>query len=358
MGLGAFIAGMMVAESECRHQIETDIMPFKGLLLGLFFIAVGMSANLELLADEPLFVLAMTLGLVITKALVLYPLLRFFRVNHPESLRGSIVLSQGGEFAFVLLTASASAELLPASTAQFVILVVTLSMVTTPFLYSLLERFLDKEDVDDRPFDTLSLHDRPVVIAGFGRIGQIVGRILSMHQIPFMALEANAKHVDFVRQFGNEVYFGDATRLDSLRAAGVPNAKAFVLTIEDIEASVKIAEIIRKQWPDVMILARARNRHHEMFLRDVGVHYTIRETLLSSLELSQKLLEHLGQSEESAKSSVNAFRLHDETMLEKQAVVVNDEVAFRQTSIEAEAELKQLFQKDVGAAAAKVPPLP
>lgn len=355
MGLGAFIAGMMVAESEYRHQIETDILPFKGLLLGLFFIAVGMSADLALVTAQPMAVLGATSGLVIIKAMTLYPLMRLFRLDHPESLRASVVLSQGGEFAFVLLTAGAAAALLPESTAEFVILVVTLSMMTTPVLMKLLERFVDDSDEDQasRPFDQLQGHDRPVVIAGFGRIGQIVGRVLGMHHIPFMALEANPKHVDFLRQFGNEVYFGDATRLDSLRAAGLGNARALVLTIEDIEASVKIAEIVRKQWPDVMILARARNRHHEMFLREVGVHYVIRDTLLSSLELSQVLLMHLGRPADDAKDSVEAFRAHDERMLDRQAAVVHDEVAFRQTSIEAEDELKQLFREDAATGSGK-----
>jgi len=346
MGLGAFIAGMMVADSEYRHQIETDILPFKGLLLGLFFIAVGMSANLGVLTAEPLTVLAATLGLVVIKALVLYPLLRMFQLNHAESLRGAVLLSQGGEFAFVLLTAGVSAALLPESTAEFIILVVTLSMATTPLLSGVIERFLSEKPAEHRPFDSLQSHHRPVVIAGFGRIGQIVGRVLGMRHIPFMALDANPGHVDFLRQFGNEVYFGDATRLDSLRAAGLGDAKALVLTIEDIEASVKIAETVRKQWPDVMILARARNRHHEIFLREVGVHYVIRETLLSSLELSEVLLTQLGVDPATAREEITAFRLHDEEMLERQAAVVNDESAFRQTSMEAEAELRGLFTED------------
>lgn len=346
MGLGAFIAGMMVAESEYRHQIENDILPFKGLLLGLFFIAVGMSANLGVLTAEPLTVFAATLGLVAIKALVLYPLLRIFRLNHAESVRGAVVLSQGDEFAFVLLTAGVSAALLPEATAEFIILVVTLSMATTPLLSGLVERFLVDKPTEHRPFDSFKDHHWPVVIAGFGRIGQIVGRVLGMRHIPFMALDANPGHVDFLRQFGNEVYFGDATRLDSLRAAGLGTAKALVLTIEDIEASVKIAETVRKQWPDVMILARARNRHHEMFLREVGVHYVIRETLLSSLELSEVLLMHLGVDPATAREEITAFRLHDEEMLERQAAVVHDESAFRQTSIEAEAELRTLFTGD------------
>jgi len=346
MGLGAFIAGMMVADSEYRHQIETDILPFKGLLLGLFFIAVGMSADLHLLASEPIHVLGATFALVVLKAALMYPVARWRGLEHAEAIRASVVLSQGGEFAFVLLTAAASAALLPGSVAEFVILVVTLSMVTTPFLMNILERLLRSRKTEDRPFDEMAGHERPVVIAGFGRVGQIVARVLNMHHIPFTALEANPKQVDFVRQYGSDIYYGDATRLDSLRAAKVPQAKIFVLTLEDIEQSVKIAEIVHRQWPQVLLLVRARNRHHEMMLREIGVQFVIRDTLLSSLELSKMMLVGLGRSPESAAKAVDAFRVHDAETLLKQAAVFRDETAFRQTTLEAAEELKLLFSED------------
>lgn len=355
MGLGAFIAGMMVADSEYRHQIETDILPFKGLLLGLFFIAVGMSADLHLLAAEPIQVLGATLGLVLMKAAFMYPLARLRGLERAEAIRASVVLSQGGEFAFVLLTAAASAALLPGSVAEFVILVVTLSMVTTPFLMKFLERLLQSSKTEDRPFDEMAGHEHPVVIAGFGRVGQIVARVLNMHQIPFTALEANPKQVDFVRQYGSDIYYGDATRLDSLRAAKVPEARIFVLTLEDIEQSVKIAEIVHRQWPQVLLLVRARNRHHEMMLREIGVEFVIRDTLLSSLELSKTMLVGLGRSPEAATKAVDAFRVHDAETLLKQAAVFRDETAFRQTTLEAAEELKLLFSEDAASNPNKAP---
>jgi monovalent cation:proton antiporter-2 (CPA2) family protein len=355
MGLGAFIAGMMVADSEYRHQIETDILPFKGLLLGLFFIAVGMSADLHLLASEPIQVLGATLALVLLKAALMYPVARVRGLDHAEAIRTSVVLSQGGEFAFVLLTAAASAALLPVSVAEFVILVVTLSMVTTPFLMKFLKRLIQSGKTEDRPFDEMAGHEHPVVIAGFGRVGQIVARVLNMHHIPFTALEANPKQVDFVRQYGSDIYYGDASRLDSLRAAKVPQAKIFVLTLEDIEQSVKIAEIVHRQWPQVLLLVRARNRHHEMMLREIGVQFVIRDTLLSTLELSKMMLVGLGRSPEAAAKAVDAFRLHDAETLLKQAAVFRDETAFRQTTLEAADELKLLFSEDAASSQDKGP---
>ena len=355
MGLGAFIAGMMVADSEYRHQIETDILPFKGLLLGLFFIAVGMSADLALLAAEPWRVLGSTIALIILKTLLMYPAARLHKLDHADAMRTSVVLSQGGEFAFVLLTTAASVALLPSSIAEFVILVVTLSMVTTPFLLRLLERLLRPAKKNERPFDEIPGHEHPVVIAGFGRVGQIVARVLNMHHIPFTALEANPKQVDFVRQYGSDIYYGDATRLDSLRAAKVPQAKVFVLTLEDIEQSVKIAAIVHRQWPEVTLFVRARNRHHEMMLREIGVHFVVRDTLYSSLELSKALLIGLGKRPLDAARSVEAFRDHDAETLLKQAAVFRDESAFRQTSLEAAEELKLLFSEDAASTPDQIP---
>ena len=346
MGLGAFIAGMMVADSEYRQQIETDILPFKGLLLGLFFIAVGMSADLALLGSEPWQVLGATFALVSVKTLLMYPAARLHKLNHADAMRTSVALSQGGEFAFVLLTTAASVALLPSGIAEFVILVVTLSMMTTPLLLKLLERLLRTATVDERPFDEMPGHEHPVVIAGFGRVGQIIARVLNMHHIPFTALEANPKQVDFVRQYGSDIYYGDATRLDALRAAKVPQAKLFVVTLEDIEQSVKIAAVVHRQWPQVTLFVRARNRHHEMMLREIGVHFVIRDTLYSSLELSKALLIGLGKNPQDAAQSVEAFRVHDAETLLKQAAVFRDESAFRQTSLEAAEELKLLFSED------------
>ena len=345
MGLGAFIAGMLVADSEYRKQLETDVMPFKGLLLGLFFMAVGMSTDLALLGTSPGRVLGATLALVAVKAVVLLPIARWHGLAMDEAVRVAVVLSQGGEFAFVLLSAGAAAALISGEGLALAVLIVTLSMVTTPVLVVAVERLLRRDEAA-RPFDEIDEPENPVIIAGFGRFGQITARILTMRQIPFTALEASPSQVDFVRQFGNEIYFGDATRLDLLQAAHVAQARAFVLAIDDVEASVKAAALVRETCPRVTILARARNRHHELQLRELGVHHIVRETLLSSLHLTETLLAHLGATPEEAAQAVEAFQRHDLATLDKQAAVFHDEQAYRQTTRQAAEELNQLFVDD------------
>src|SRR4030095_44004 len=345
MGLGAFAAGMMVADSPYRHQLETDVTPFKGLLLGLFFIAVGVSVDMSLLTARPGVVIGLTLALVAVKSAVLYPLARLHGLDHPEAVRASLVLSQGGEFAFVLLTTAASVGLLGSEQVGLAVLVVTLSMVTTPFLVRLGDWWLTVETAVPR-FDEIHTPARPVVIAGFGRFGQIVARVLSMRHVPFTALEVNPTQVDFVRSFGNEIYYGDATRLDLLTAAHTAQARVLVVAVDDVEASIRIVALARSYFPNVAVLVRARNRRHELQLREMGVEFVIRDTLMSSLALSTELLQRLGLTGEQAKGAVDMFRKHDAATLARQAAVYKDEQAFRQTSIEAADELKELFTED------------
>ena len=341
MGLGAFIAGMLVADSEFRHQMETDVMPFKGLLLGLFFMAVGMSVDVGLLVDMPLLIIGLTVALVAVKALVFLPVVRAFGERWDTSWRTTLVLSQGGEFAFVLLTTAVSSALIAPEIMDIAVLVVTLSMTSTPFLILAYDA-LNKQD-DDRPYDEVEAPERPVIIAGFGRFGQIIGRILTAQGRKFTALEANPGQVDIVREFGNEVYFGDATRLDLLQSAGIREARAVVLAMDDMELSVHLAATLKEMYPDVPILARARNRQHEIKLRDLGVHYVIRETLLSSLELARNLAPIIDM----APAAVDAFAKHDEQALLRQAAVIHDENAFRQSVRDAADELKTLFADDL-----------
>ncbi len=346
MGLGAFIAGMLVADSEYRHQLETDVMPFKGLLLGLFFIAVGMSANISLLATAPGTILALTAALVAIKVLAFLPVLLAFGHRGGDAWRTTAILSQGGEFAFVLLTAAVASQLIEPAYMETAVLVVTLSMASTPFLMMGLERFL-RDDGQAREFDTMENHDdRLVIIAGFGRFGQIVGRILTSQHLPFTALDSNPGQVDIVRNFGNDVYYGDATRLDMLRNAGAAEARAVVIALDDIDASVRMAETLRETFPQLKILARARNRQHEIKLRDLGVHYVVRDTLLSSLELTRNLFATLDLD----KSIVDTFQAHDAATLARQAAVAHDPQAFRQTTMDATEELKRLFADDRDAA--------
>ncbi len=347
MGLGAFVAGMMVADSEYRHQLETDVDPFKGLLLGLFFIAVGMTVDLGLLIREPLTIIGLTVGLMLVKILVLIPVARLQALSGTDAVRTAIVLSQGGEFAFVLLTAAVSAGLVANALAQTAVLVVTLSMAATPLLVALGDRMLDQRTRREaRPYDRIDDTASRVVVAGFGRVGQIVARVLTMRHIPFTALEINPHHVDFVRSYGNEVFYGDATRLDVLRSAGVPNARALVLAVGNEDASLKIVEIVRATCPNVAILARATTRNHELKLRELGVDFVLRDTLHSSLRLARELLARMGLPDEEAAEAVARFEEHDALTLERQFAVFRDEEAFRRATVSAREELKELFAED------------
>lgn len=345
MGLGAFVAGMLVADSEYRHQLEADVTPFKGLFLGLFFISVGMSADLALLVEVPLHVVGLALGLVALKAAAVLPLALVYGMQRADALRTAVVLSQGGEFAFVLLSTAAGTLIAP-ELVELLILVITLSMVTTPFLMQALEWLLDHRSEDTRAFDDGHPTESHVVIAGFGRVGQIIARVLGMRGIAFTALDASPGHVDFVRRFGNETYYGDATRLDLLHAAHVENARAFVIAVGDEDHSLRIATLLRDTWPHVEIIARARNRQHELKLRELGVQHVLRETLLSSLALSEALLQVLGDSPEQAAHSIETFRRHDSRTIERQLAIFHDEEAFRTMAMDAQEELQTLFDED------------
>lgn len=348
MGLGAFLAGMLVADSEYRHQLEADIAPFKGLLLGLFFIAVGMSANLGLLVDEPGVIFSITLGLIALKAAILIPLARAFRLKGGTALTLSMVLAQGGEFAFVLFHLAAAEGLLSELLTSRLILAVTLSMAATPLLYILTIRLSKSVSPkqDERPYDEVGDTHHQVIIAGFGRFGQVIGRILAMRKIPFTALEASSDQVDFVRRYGNKVYYGDAGRLDLLRSAQVDKAKVFVLALDDVEASIRIAETVKHNFPDLRLAARARNRQHALQLMEVGADFIIRDTLLSSISLAGDVLEDIGLSRREAEAATAFFLQHDTQTLEKQYAFHHDEGALIQSSRDASEELRELFNAD------------
>jgi monovalent cation:proton antiporter-2 (CPA2) family protein len=346
LSLGAFLAGVLLADSEFRHELEADIEPFKGLLLGLFFITVGMSANLGLVLEKPLTLIGLTLGFMVLKLAVLWAIGRLSGLS-PAASRGlAFSLPCGGEFAFVLLGLGATLGIMDTEIAELLVLVVTASMILSPLLLLLHDSLFKKKETDGRPFDTpIELYPK-VIIAGFGRFGQIVGRILRAKKIAFTALEANQTQVDFLRRFGNQVFYGDASRLELLRAAHAENAEVFVLAIDDVEASVKTAEMVRSHFPHLKIFARARNRQHAFRLLDLDVRYTIRETLVSSLEMSEKVLETLGLSKSKAKMTVRQFRIHDEQTMAKQQAVKDDESKFLQTTRESAEQLLHLFESD------------
>ncbi len=348
MALGSFLAGVLLADSEYRHELEADIEPFKGLLLGLFFIAVGMSTDLRLVLEQPLTILGLTLGLMAIKALVLYGLARLIKHSHSSAVNLALNISHGGEFAFVLFGIAVGAHALDQATADMLIVVVSLSMVATPLLATLNEKWLKigYGNIESRAFDSIEPREHRVIIAGFGRVGQVVGRTLRMKKILFTALEANSEQVDFVRKFGNKTYFGDASRLDLLRAARADLAEIFVLAIDDVDASVKTAEMVRKHYPHLKIYARARNRVHAYRLMDAGVNKIMRETFLSSIELARDILVGLGHSIADADESVRRFRKHDEELFATQHEVYKDEAKLIATARQGVQELERLFEED------------
>jgi len=346
--LGAFLAGVLLADSEFRHELEADIEPFKGLLLGLFFIAVGMSANLALVLERPLTVLGLAAGLMLTKSALMYGIARIGGASNSTAQRLAVAVSQGGEFAFVLFVAAGALGVFESGTAQLLVVVVTVSMLLSPLAFELHERtllrWLDRHAAPE--FDSIAGPGNPVIIAGYGRIGQIVSRVLRMCGVPFTALEASYQQVDFVRRFGSKVYYGDASRLELLEAAKAGEAKLFVLAIDDVEASVKTAEVVRRHFPHVPILARARNRVHLFRLRDLGVKLIWRETFPTSLDMARRALLSLGFGIAASERAVTLFRQHDEQQLEAQYAVQHDEAQLIQTSREAAAQLQELFEAD------------
>ena len=347
MGLGAFLAGVLVADSEFRHQLETDILPFKGLLLGLFFMAVGMNVDVGLLLDRPGPVLAIAVALLAVKALLLLPVARATGLASPESGSLALVLAQGGEFAFVLFGQPATQALVPETALQVLTLAVILSMALTPLLFALdgwrRRRSEEKPPVPEAVADDV---DPEVVIAGFGRFGQVVGRLLSMTGIRFTAIELSAMEVDFVRRFGHEVIFGDARRLDVLRNAHVERARTFVVAVDDVEASIAVTALVREQFPRLQILARARNRQHTFQLRDLGVRVVSRDTLLSAVEIGGGVLEALGMEREDVERSRETFLAHDARMLDDQYATHLDGEAYVQAVRAAAADLRSLFEAD------------
>jgi glutathione-regulated potassium-efflux system ancillary protein KefC/glutathione-regulated potassium-efflux system protein KefB len=348
MALGAFLAGVLLADSEYRHELEADIEPFKGLLLGLFFIAVGMTMNLGLVIDRPFTVLGLVVGLVAVKSLLLYGLGRLVKQSHGSAVNLALYISQGGEFAFVLFGAATGARALDETLADLLIVVVSVSMAVTPLLVTLNEKIFKIGHGPDKPreFDTIEAREHRVIIAGFGRFGQMVARTLRMKKIPFTVLEASFEQVDFVRKFGNKIYFGDASRLDLLRAARADLAEVFVLAIDDIDASIKTAEVVKKHYPHLKIYARARNRMHAYRLMDVGVDKQIRETLLSSIELARDVLMAVGHTEADANDAVRRFRQHDETLLERQHKIYDNEAQLIASTRQGAEELERLFEED------------
>ncbi|HBK57138.1 MAG TPA: glutathione-regulated potassium-efflux system protein KefB [Xanthomonadales bacterium] len=348
MGLGAFLAGMLLADSEYRHELESHIEPFKGLFLGLFFIAVGMSIDLGVIGSEPARI-AIGVGLLLgIKAILLYGLGRLARLDNGDAMRLGVLLAMGGEFGFVVFAESFKYGLIDAAWRDLLVVVVGVSMAVTPMLLIVVSHWLARHParVAPREFDQIGPGHPRVIIAGFGRVGQIVGRMLTAQRIPFTALENSPEQVDFSRRFGNKIYFGDPARPDLLRAAHVEHAEIFVLTTDNPEANLRTARMVKRLFPHIRIYARARNRQHTFKLMDLGVDGVVRETFHSSLELGRQVLEALGVAPEQARERMQRFLAHDEALLQEQYLVYDDDAALVASAHEALRDLVGLFDAD------------
>ncbi|MFP4648904.1 MAG: cation:proton antiporter [Halorhodospira sp.] len=350
MALGAFLAGVLLADSEYRHEIYANINPFKGLLLGLFFLAVGMSADLGLLASMPLKILTMTAGLLVLKLAVTYGVGRFWGLEPVGASKFAAALPQGGELAFVLFSLATSYGVMQGATADITIAVVTLSMAATPPIVALNERFVaPRLDGDTkRAYDEPGGEEGPgVVIAGFGRFGQMMGRLLHSSGIRFTALDANPKHVDFIRRFGNEIFYADAAKPEVLQAVRAGEADAFILAMDRVDDSMRIAETLRRNYPNVPLYAIASDAHHAWHLRDLRAEGVVREAFTVSLELGEEVLAGLGWSAEAAREAVHSFRDHDAVLMDERYAVQSERTSLKPDDDERAAELENLFEADL-----------
>lgn len=349
MALGTFLAGVLLAESEYRHELEIAIEPFKGLLLGLFFIAVGMAVNLGLLAYSPLEVITAVVALVVIKGWILYLLARFSGARAKSRSKMAAILSQGGEFAFVIFTAASAQGLLTAEESGFLLVVVSLSMVTTPLLLMAQTRWFAKKLNSDEPVlspDVVNKEPR-IIIAGFGRFGQIVGRLMYANKIKVTVLESDASQINLLRKFGYKVFYGDATQLDLLRAAGAETAEAIVLCTDSPEEIVKTVDLCKQHFPSLRILARARSRVEAYQLMNHGVANYSRETFLGALDLGRQALVELGMHPYQAKRAEAHFKKLDDAMLKELMPQHSDDKQLALRAKEARKELEEIFGREM-----------
>lgn len=316
MAMGAFLAGVMLASSEYRHALESDIQPFKGLLLGLFFIGVGMSIDFGTLVHQPLLIATLLVGFMLLKAALMWligPLL-----GVPKRQRGlfAILIGQGSEFAFVIFSTAQMAGVLPVEWAKALTLAVALSMAVTPLLLVLASRLERNAPKDTRPDDTIDDENATVIIAGFGRFGQIAGRLLLANNVHTVVLDHDPDHIETLRKFGTKVFYGDATRVDLLESAGAGQAKVLINAIDDVEANLQLTELAKEHFPNLKIIARARDVDHWYQLRRLGVEAPERELFEGSLRVGRETLEFLGLDAYEAREKADLFRRYNSKMLE------------------------------------------
>jgi len=348
MGLGAFAAGILLANSNFRHQLETDIEPFKGLLLGLFFIAIGMTLNIQQLIDHPFSLLGYTLALMVVKASIITLLMWLSKVTFKKALLLGTLLSQSGEFGFVIMAQAINQQLLPPDTVAQITLIIGLSMgLTTPLLLIVERLIKENPNNADTTQDFDHINEEPeVLILGFGRFGQITGRILSAAKIPFTAIDKDIKQIHFLKRFGNHVYFGDPTRTDLLEQSGVHQAKTVIVATDNIDHTVAIASWLKNNLPSCTIIARARDRLNAMRLIEAGVDHVIREVFDGSLQAAQLTLTTLGYTDSEAANYIALFKEHDAELMSRAQKHTADEEKIASINREGKDELEALFNRN------------
>ncbi|MES2104259.1 MAG: glutathione-regulated potassium-efflux system protein KefC [Pseudomonadota bacterium] len=348
MALGTFLAGVLLAESEYKHALESDLEPFKGLLLGLFFIAVGMSVDFGLFLTKPWHILGLVTVFLAVKMGVLYFLSKCYKLPLAQRSLFTFLLAQGGEFAFVVFSTATSAKVFSPDTSALLIVVVALSMVATPLLLVLYDKWLEPrlQNLDRRPDDEITPQDNPVIIAGFGRFGQIIGRLLYANRIHATVLDHDPDQIELLRKFGFKIFYGDATRADLLQSAGAGKAKVLVIAIDDADASLKLVDIARHRFPHLRIVARARNITHCYQLMDRGVEILERETFEASLQLGRRVLQELGFGAYQARQTAMKFRAHNIKTMHAVYPHYKDQQQTMSLAKQARDELEEMFTRD------------
>ncbi|MEY2503911.1 MAG: glutathione-regulated potassium-efflux system ancillary protein KefC [Verrucomicrobiota bacterium] len=349
--LGTFVAGVVLAESQYRVQLEADIEPFKGLLLGLFFISVGASIDFALIAQRPGVIALIVIGLLALKFVVLLALGRVFKLKGGEGMLFAFALAQGGEFGFVLFSFATQNAVLPADIANLLVASVALSMAAAPILLLIEEKLVRPYFQDcepEREADEIDERDNPVILAGFGRFGHIVGRLLRANGFPTTVLDHDADQVETLAKYGMKSFYGDASRLDLLQAAGAARAKLFVLAIDDEAKALQIIETVKQEFPQLKILARATSRQHAYEILRLGVDHVYRETLGSALDLSVDALRELGMDERRARRATEIFRKHDEASVREMAKLPDDDEAYVSIARKHIENLERALASDTG----------
>lgn len=344
--LGTFIAGVLLAESEYRHELEANLDPFKSLLMGLFFISVGMTVSLPLIIKSPLLILGLSGLYILAKMSIIYGIARVLKLTHENSKLMSLAIGQGGEFAFVIFTMALSYKITSSEIIDMLTAIITVSMAISPVLNLINEKREARLPKNQPSYDEIKDDHAEVIIAGFGRFGQIFGRMFKSQGIPFVAIDHDADQVESLRKFGHKVYFGDASRKDILEMAGINRVRYFILAIDDMDQSLETAKFIKEHYPTVVIFARARNRGHVFKLMELGVQHIKRETFESSVAFVNEFLKVMGMPAELADKATKSFKTHDEILVQEQFKVHHNEAQFIDMVHQGQAQLTQLMEQE------------